>query len=40
MPLSKYTFRADHPFVFMIYDDQTGLVLFMGQVVNPAVITP
>ena len=37
--LSKYTFRADHPFVFMIYDDQTGLVLFMGQVVNPAGIT-
>ena len=40
MPLSKYTFRADHPFVFMIYDDQTGLVLFMGQVVNPVGITP
>ena len=39
MPLSKYTFRADHPFVFMIYDDQTGLVLFMGQVVNPAGMT-
>lgn len=39
MPLSKYTFKADHPFVFMIYDDQTGLVLFMGQVVNPVAMT-
>lgn len=39
MPLSKYTFRADHPFIFMIYDDQTGLVLFMGQVVNPVGMT-
>lgn len=39
MPLSKYTFRADHPFMFMIYDDQTGLVLFMGQVVNPVART-
>jgi serpin B len=35
-PLSKYTFRADHPFVFLIYDDQTGLILFMGQVLNPS----
>ncbi len=34
--LSKNIFRADHPFVFMIYDEQTGLVLFIGQVVNPA----
>ncbi|MGI0059833.1 MAG: serpin family protein, partial [Nitrosotalea sp.] len=33
---SNNTFRADHPFVFMIYDDQTGLVLFIGQVVNPS----
>ena len=38
MPLSNHTFRVDHPFVFMIYDDQTGLVLFMGQVVNPVSI--
>jgi len=39
MPLSKYIFKADHPFVFMIYDDQTGLILFMGQVLNPVSIT-
>ncbi|HEX5457913.1 MAG TPA: serpin family protein [Candidatus Nitrosotalea sp.] len=35
MLLTKNTFRADHPFAFMIYDDQTGLILFIGQIVNP-----
>lgn len=33
--LSQHTFRADHPFVFMIYDKQTDLILFLGQVTNP-----
>ena len=28
-------FRADHPFIFLIQDDETGSVLFMGRVVNP-----
>lgn len=28
-------FRADHPFIFLIQDDQTGAVLFMGRVANP-----
>ena len=28
-------FRADHPFVFLIQDDETGNILFIGRVVNP-----
>lgn len=29
-------FQADHPFVFFIVDTETGSVLFVGRVVNPA----
>jgi len=29
------TFRADHPFVFVIMDNETGNILFLGKVVNP-----
>lgn len=29
------TFRADHPFVFVILDNETGNILFLGKVVNP-----
>jgi serpin B len=29
-------FRADHPFVFLIQDKETGTILFIGRVTNPA----
>lgn len=35
-PRRDVTFRADHPFIFMIVDDPTRTILFMGRVSNPA----
>ena len=28
-------FRADHPFIFIIQEKETGNILFMGRVVDP-----
>jgi serpin B len=33
-PTPKY-FKADHPFLFLIRDQKTGTVLFLGRVENP-----
>lgn len=37
IPPPPPTFRADHPFVFLIRENDTGSVLFLGRVLNPTV---
>ena len=31
----KPVFYADHPFIFLIQDQETGNILFIGRVINP-----
>jgi serpin B len=35
MPEQAVVFRADHPFLFLIRDTHTGVVLFIGRLMNP-----
>jgi len=35
MPEQAVVFRADHPFIFLIRDTRTGVVLFIGRLMNP-----
>lgn len=36
-PEDEINFIADHPFVFMIQDNESGNILFLGKVANPKV---
>jgi serpin B len=35
MPEQTVVFRADHPFIFLIRDTRSGVILFIGHLMNP-----
>ena len=35
LPKKIPVFRADHPFIFLIQENKTGNILFMGKIINP-----